>query len=119
MTTWFTIHIDDGSTRYEEYRGEFPTSPDPARRFERMLWFFHSGDAKYDPVYGMHRREALLRARAQRPSERADWLLSAELAIMGPILHVEERLANRTRAYPVAIDRAAFDAGSIRCEASA
>ena len=108
VTTWFTIHTDDGSTRYEEYRGEFPTSPDPARRFERMLWFFHAGDAKYDPVYGVHRREALLRARALRPSERTDWLLSAELAIMGPILHVEERLANRMRAYPVGIDHAAF-----------
>ena len=33
VTTWFTIHTPDGSTRYEEYRGEYPTSPDPARRF--------------------------------------------------------------------------------------
>ena len=108
VTTWFTIHTDDGATRYEEYRGEFPASPDPARRFERMLWFFHAGDAKYDPVYGMHRREALIRARALRPSERTDWLLSAELAVMGPIIHVHQRLANRRRDYPVGIDRAAF-----------
>jgi glycosyltransferase involved in cell wall biosynthesis len=108
VTTGFTIHTDDGSTRYEDYGGEFPTSPDPARRFERMLWFFHAGDAKYDPVYGMHRREALLRARALRPSERADWLLSAELALMGPIVHVYDRLTNRTRDYPVGSDRAAF-----------
>ena len=42
-----------------EYRGEFPTSPDPARRFERMLWFFHAGDARYDPIYGIYRRIAL------------------------------------------------------------
>ena len=27
---------------------------------------------------------------------------------MGPIVHVHERLANRTRDYPVGIDRAAF-----------
>jgi glycosyltransferase involved in cell wall biosynthesis len=108
VTTWFTIHTEDGSTRYEEYRGEFPTSPDPARRFERMLWFFHAGDAKYDPVYGMYRREHLTRARPLRPSERNDWLLSTELALMGPIIHVERRLANRTRDYPVGIDRAAF-----------
>ena len=47
-----------------------------------MLWFFHAGDAKYDPVYSM------LSARANScahipsvPSERADWLLSAELAL--------------------------------------
>ena len=46
VTTYFTIHTVDGLTRCEEYRGEFPTSSDPARRFERMLWFFHAGDAK-------------------------------------------------------------------------
>jgi glycosyltransferase involved in cell wall biosynthesis len=108
VTTWFTIHTPDGSARYEEYRGEFPTSPDPARRFERMLWFFHAGDAKYDPVYGMYRRPDLTRARPLRPSERNDWLLSAELALLGPILNVDQRLANRTRDYPVGIDPDAF-----------
>jgi len=108
VTTWFTIHTDDGSMRYEEYRGEFPSAPDPARRFERMLWFFHAGDAKYDPVYGMYRREALMRAHPLRPSERADWLLSAELALMGPIVHVSERLAHRSRDYPTAAGRAAL-----------
>src|ERR687896_1717946 len=107
-TSWFTIHTADGLTRYEEDAGEFPTSPDPARRFERMLWFFHAGDAKYDPIYGMYRREHLLRAHPLRPSERTDWLLSAELALLGPIVNVEKRLANRTRDYPVGVDRAAF-----------
>ena len=66
VTTWFTIHTPDGSTRYEEYRGEFPTSPDPARRFQRMLWFFHAGDAKYDPIYGIYRRNCLMRSHALR-----------------------------------------------------
>jgi glycosyltransferase involved in cell wall biosynthesis len=108
VTTWFTIHTPNGSTRFEEFRGEFPTSADPARRFERMLWFFHAGDAKYDPIYGMYRREYLLRSHPLRPSERTDWLLSAELALMGPIINLEERLANRTRDYPVGVDRAAF-----------
>jgi glycosyltransferase involved in cell wall biosynthesis len=109
VTTWFTIHTADGSTRFEEYGGEFPTSSDPVRRFERMLWFFHSGDdARYDPIYGMYRREQLVRTHRLRPSERTDWLLSVELALMGPIIHVEKRLANRTRSYPVGIDRAAF-----------
>ena len=108
VTTAFTIHDPDGSTRFEQYRGEFPTSPDPARRFERMLWFFHAGDAKYDPVYGMYRREALMRSHPLRPSEQADWLLSAELALMGPIVHVQDRLAHRTRDSPVGMDRAAL-----------
>jgi glycosyltransferase involved in cell wall biosynthesis len=108
VTTGFTIHTPDGSSRYEEYRGEYPTSPDPARRFQRMLWFFHAGDAKYDPIYGIYRRDYLMRAHFFRPSERTDWLLCAELALLGPIIHLDERLANRTRAYPRGIDRAAF-----------
>jgi hypothetical protein len=49
-----------------------------------------------------------VRSHRLRPSERTDWLLSAELALMGPIIHIEKRLANRTRSYPVGIDRAAF-----------
>jgi glycosyltransferase involved in cell wall biosynthesis len=108
VTSWFTIHNADGLTRYEEYAGEFPTSPDPARRFERMLWFFHAGDAKYDPIYGLYRRDPLIRSHRIRPVERTDWLLSAELALMGPIVHVYGRLAHRTRDYPVGSQRAAL-----------
>jgi glycosyltransferase involved in cell wall biosynthesis len=107
-TTGFTIHTPGGPKRFEDYRGEFPTSPDPARRFERMLWFFHAGDAKYDPIYGVYRREVLMRSHPLRPTEQNDWLLSAELALMGPIIHLHERLANRTRDYTPGIDRAAF-----------
>lgn len=108
VTTSFTIYTSDGSTRYEDYRGEFPSSADPGRRFERMLWFFHAGDAKYDPVYGTFRRSQLMRSHLLRPNEQADWLLSAELALMGPIVHLHERLANRTRDYSVGLDQAAF-----------
>ena len=108
VTTAFTIHIEAGPTRHEQYQGEFPTSPDPARRFERMLWFFHAGDAKYDPVYGVYRRRHIMESHPLRPSERADWLLSAELALRGPILNVPERLANRTRTYPVGVDLTAL-----------
>jgi glycosyltransferase involved in cell wall biosynthesis len=107
-TAYFTIHTADGLTRYEEYRGDFPTSSDPARRFERMLWFFHAGDAKYDPIYGIYRREVLMRSHRLRPSEQTDWLLCAELALMGPIINVDERLANRTRTYPLLKDRPAL-----------
>src|SRR5262245_36631346 len=100
VTSWFTIHSADGGTRYEEYGGEFPTSRDPVRRFERMLWFLHAGDAKYDPVYGVYRRDRLERSHWVRPIERTDWLLSTELALMGPILQLRRRLAHRTRDYP-------------------
>ena len=108
VTTWFTIHTPDGSTRHEDYRGEFPDSPDSARRFERMLWFFHAGDAKYDPIYGVYRRDHLVRTRFPYPSERTDWLVATELALLGPIINIDKRLANRTRDYAHVVDRAAF-----------
>jgi glycosyltransferase involved in cell wall biosynthesis len=107
VTTYFTVHIADRPTRSEVYRGEFPTSPDPARRFERMLRFFHGGDTRYDPIYGMYRRDALTGSHRLRRSEQTDWLLCAELALMGPIIHIDKRLSNRTRTYPGSADRAA------------
>ena len=100
VTTYFTAHSVDRLTRSEEYRGEFPTSPDPARRFERMLRFFHGGDTRYDPIYGMYRRDALIRSHRLRRSEQTDWLICAELALMGPIIHIDKQLSNRTRTYP-------------------
>ena len=108
VTSGFVIHTAGSSPRFERYRGEFPDSPDPAQRFERMLRFFHAGDARYDPVYGIYRREQLLRSGRLRPSERTDWLLGAELALSGPIVHIDELLAHRTRTYAVGVDRAAF-----------
>jgi glycosyltransferase involved in cell wall biosynthesis len=109
VTSGFTVHTPGAVPRYELYRGEFPSSPDAARRFERMLWFFHAGDAKYDPVYGIYRREQLMRSGRLRPSERTDWLLSAELALTGPIVHIDELLAHRTRTYRAGpVDRAAL-----------
>jgi hypothetical protein len=108
VTSGFTIHAPGAAPRSERYPGEFPSSPDASRRFERMLWFFHAGDAKYDPIYGVYRRERLMRSDRIRPSERTDWLLSAELALMGPIVHIPDLLAHRTTTYPVGVDRAAF-----------
>ena len=108
VTSWFTIYTPDGSSRYEEYQGEFPDSPDPARRLERMLWFFHAGDAKYDPMYGIYRRDRLVRNSFPRPSERTDWLTCAELALLGPIINVDKRLTNRTRDYSPGVDQAAY-----------
>jgi hypothetical protein len=107
VTSGFTIHPPDAPPRYERYHGEFPSSADAARRFERMVWFFHAGDTKYDPIYGLYRRELLMRTGRIRPKERADWLLAAELSLIGPIVHVDDLLANRTWTYPANPDRAA------------
>ena len=108
VTSGFTIHTAGAAPRYEQYPGEFPSSPDASRRFGRMLWFYHAGDAKYDPIYGIYRRDRLMQSGRIRPSERTDWLLTAELVLMGPIVHLSERLAHRTSSHPVGIDRAAF-----------
>ena len=108
VTSGFTIQVPGEAPRVEHYPGEFPSSPDPSHRFERMLWFFHAGAAKYDPVYGLYRREQLLRSGRIRPNERTDWLLSAELALMGPIVHLPDLLAHRTARRTVGVDRAAF-----------
>jgi glycosyltransferase involved in cell wall biosynthesis len=107
-TTWFNIHTPDGAHRYEEFSGEFPDSHDPAQRFERMLWFFHAGDAKYDPMYGVYRRAHLVRNHFPYPSERTDWLAVAELALAGPIINIGRRLTNRTRDYVRGGDPVAF-----------
>ncbi len=108
VTTGFTIHTSEGSAWRETYQGEFPTAEDAVRRFERMLWFFHAGDGKYDPIYGTYRREFLLHSRRNRLSERTDWLLSAELALQAPIIHLEAPLVNRTRSYKPILDPRAF-----------
>jgi hypothetical protein len=58
-------------------------------------------------MYGIFRRDRLVRTTFPRPSERTDWLTAAELALIGPIIHVDKRLANRTRDYSP-VDRAAY-----------
>ncbi|RVD59190.1 glycosyltransferase family 2 protein [Mesorhizobium sp. M2D.F.Ca.ET.185.01.1.1] len=108
LTTGFTLYSPEGVARWKHYRGEFPSSGDAAQRFERMLWFYHAGDAIYDPIYGLFRRSRLLETGMLRRSEQADWLICAELALMGPIIHIPDRLANRTQKPRRGLDRVAF-----------
>ncbi len=99
VTTYFQIHAEEGDSAYEEYRGEWVSSLDPARRFARMLWFFHAGDRKYDPVYSMIRRDVLGRTQLIRMMDRADQMLAAELSLLGPFAHVPQCLAHRRKSY--------------------
>ncbi len=108
VTSGFTLHTPGAAPRREQYQGEFPTSHDACQRFARMLWFFHAGETKYDPIYGMFRRDRLMQTGRLRPTERTDWVLCAELALMGPIVHIDKQLANRTWSVPTATERAAF-----------
>jgi glycosyltransferase involved in cell wall biosynthesis len=95
-TTWFRVHADDGREMYEEYAGEKPDSADPARRLARMLRLFHAGYTKYDPVYSLIRRDALERTGRMRNMQQADWMLAAELALLGRFVHVPACLAHRS-----------------------
>jgi hypothetical protein len=65
-----------------------------------MLWFYRSGDRLYDPMHAVFRREALDRSGLIRLMINNDHMLTAELVLMGPILHLPEHLAHRTRSYP-------------------
>jgi glycosyltransferase involved in cell wall biosynthesis len=103
-TSGFRIHTDDGREVEEDFAGERLESEDPVRRLERMLWFFHAGDAKYDPVYSLIRRPVLARTGLIRMMESADWVLSAELALAGRFVHVPACLAHRSRPYRVLAD---------------
>ena len=107
-TSFFRIHTDTGETRYEEYRGAYPDTPDPVERFSRMLSLFHAGDAVYDPFYGVYRRDALLGTPRIRHSEEADWLLVVELSFLGAIMNIDRCLTHRTRTYRSETDKARY-----------
>jgi glycosyltransferase involved in cell wall biosynthesis len=99
VTTYFRIHRGDGTSRYEEYRGERVDSERPERRFARMLWFYFAGDAKYDPIYSMMRRDVLARTHLVWMMDWGDRMMGAELALLGRFQHVPECLAHRTKGY--------------------
>ena len=97
VTTFFRIHRKDGTSRYEEYRGERVDSQRPERRFARMLWFYQAGDAKYDPIYSLIRRDALERTHLIWMMDWGDRMMGAELCLLGRFQHVPECLAHRIK----------------------
>ena len=101
VTTGFRAHLASGETVYEREPGAIPDSPDPVRRLARMLWFYRAADTLYDPIHGLFRREALERSGLIRLMSQNDQMLTAELALMGPILHLPECLTHRSKSYPV------------------
>jgi glycosyltransferase involved in cell wall biosynthesis len=99
VSTAFRVHLDTGESFQEIYAGEMPDSSDPVARVERMLWFFHASDRYYDPVYSLYRRNALARSGLIRMCNGADMILSLEMCLFGPFLHLRESLSHRRRAY--------------------
>jgi len=100
VTTGFRVHLVTGETVYDAKPGEVPDSPDPVRRLARMLWFYRAGDTVYDPIHGLYRRETLERTGLIRLMTLSDHMLTAELALMGPIPHLPACLAHRSKSYP-------------------
>lgn len=96
VTTYFRIH-KDGRIKYDEYQGERLESERPERRFARMLWTFHAGDAVYDPCYSLMRRDVLKRTGLLRMMARADAMLAAELSLLGRFQHVPVCLVDRRK----------------------
>ena len=94
-TSYFDLERENGKCEYLEYEGEFLDSPDPVRRLERMLWFFHAGAAVYEPNYSMIRRRVLMETGLLRIHRKNDWLLSTQLALAGPFVHVPKLLFHR------------------------
>ena len=94
-TTYFDLARENDEFDYFEYHGELLESADPVRRLERMLWLIGEGPGVYEPIYAMIRRRALMDTGLLRIHRKNDWLLAAQLSLVGPFVHVEERLFHR------------------------
>ena len=95
VTNFIRIHVDNGKTRYSEYRGELLESEKPEKRFRRLIWTFRAGDATYEPLYALIRRDVLANTTLFRMMVKADRILAAELCLIGPFIQLEECLAHR------------------------
>jgi glycosyltransferase involved in cell wall biosynthesis len=103
VSTYIKYSDDGGNEFYTEYTGERMESPEPHRRFSRMLWFFQVDYRYYDPHYAMYRRSALQQTRLLQVAFGPDNILSAELSLVGPFGHIPECLSYRRRV-PAAYD---------------
>ena len=97
VTTEFDISDEHGNIRSGQYKGARLESDNALVRLRKLLFFFHAGDAEYDPVYSLIRRDALLETGLIRMMASADWVLSVELSLSGPFAHVDRCLAHRIK----------------------
>jgi glycosyltransferase involved in cell wall biosynthesis len=84
----------DGLTRTEAYDGTTLGSDDPVTRFIEMLQLLNESYLLIDPLYGLFRREALMRI-GRRNMMHEDQVLATKLALAGPWGHVPEVLGWR------------------------
>jgi glycosyltransferase involved in cell wall biosynthesis len=112
VTTQINYVSADGTARTAAYDGTALGSDDPvtrfteilrlqntfATRFTEMLRLQHEFCMFVDPLYGMFRREPVMRIeRRNIPNE--DQVFAAKLALAGPWAHVSEVLARRNGKY--------------------
>ena len=96
VTSAFRAHFDSGDSACLIHQGEVPDSPDPAQRIRVMMSLLDDSRLVYDPNYGLIRREALWGSGLIRMTAANDTMLSVELALMGPLVHVRECLSHRS-----------------------
>jgi len=108
VTSFFRIHYDGGESRYHEYYGELLESPRPARRLQRLIWSFNAGDATYEPLYSLIRRDVLERTALIRMMVKADRILAVELALAGRFRQLNECLAHRWKPMAESVHSAKY-----------
>jgi glycosyltransferase involved in cell wall biosynthesis len=95
VTTYQAHWSDNHEKHYAEYQGRRVDSPLAHERFDVCLWLLNADYRFFDPMYSLHRRRVLERTHGLRPVLNGDQMLSAELSLLGPYVHVAECLANR------------------------
>jgi GT2 family glycosyltransferase len=95
LVTCQTRYTDpDGITRTATYDGTALGSDDPVTRFAEMLRLLNESYLLIDPLYGVFRREPLMRIK-RRNMLSEDQVFATKLALAGPWAHVPEVLAWR------------------------
>ena len=84
----------DGVTETAPYNGTALRSPDPIVRLREMLRLLNESHLIIDPLYGMVRREPIVRIERVNML-REDEVYATKLALAGPWGHVPEVLAKR------------------------
>jgi glycosyltransferase involved in cell wall biosynthesis len=95
VTSYQAHWSDNREKHYAEYQGRRVDSPLAHERFDVCLWLLNTDYRFFDPMYSLHRRRVLEHTRGLLPVLNGDQMLSAELSLLGPYVHVPECLANR------------------------
>jgi glycosyltransferase involved in cell wall biosynthesis len=94
VTNQLVYTAPDGLTRTAAYNGTALGSDDPVTRFIEMLRLLNESYLLIDPLYGLFRREALMRIE-RRNMMHEDQVFATKLALAGPWGHVPEVLGWR------------------------